>query len=1163
MVAAVGLNAVSLDDKYALDRGRVYLTGTQALVRLPMIQRQRDMEAGLNTACFVSGYRGSPLGGCDLALWSARKFLKKNHIHFRAGINEELAATAVWGSQQTGLFPGARYDGVFAIWYGKGPGVDRSGDVFKHGNNAGSSPNGGVLLLAGDDHTCKSSTLAHQSEYAFMDAMIPVLNPSNVQDILDLGVYGWALSRFAGCWTAMKTIAETMDSSASVTVDPGRVSIVTPNDFDMPQGGLNIRWPDQPLDQEMRLHKYKLYAALAFARANNLNRTVIDSPKRRFGIVTSGKSYLDVMQALEDLGIDAAHAADIGLTVYKVGMTWPLEREGMRRFAEGLEEILVVEEKRAVVENQLKEQLYNWREDVRPRVIGKFDEERNWILPSTDELTPARIARVIAARIARFHTSERIDRRLAFLAEKEKALAVERPQIKRIPYFCSGCPHNTSTKVPEGSRALAGIGCHYMAQWMDRSTATFTQMGGEGVPWVGQAPFTDEKHVFANLGDGTYIHSGILAVRMSVAAGVNITYKLLYNDAVAMTGGQRNDAKFDVAGITHQLYGEGVKRVVVVSDEPDKYPAGADFAQGVTVHHRDELDGLQKSLREIPGVTAIVYDQTCAAEKRRRRKRGLMVDPPKRAFINDLVCEGCGDCGVKSNCLSVVPLETEFGRKRAIEQSSCNKDMSCVNGFCPSFVTVHGGALRKPAKLKAGEDGQAALPAPAIPALDKPYGIIVTGVGGTGVVTIGALLGMAAHLEGKGCSVLDMTGLAQKGGAVVSHIRLAARPEDIHAVRVAAGGARLVLGCDLVVAASFDGLAKMERGSTRAVINSHETTTGEFTRNPDLQFPGAAMIDAIAAAVGRDAADFVDATRLATALMGDSIATNPFMLGFAWQRGLVPLAEASLLRAIELNAVAVEANKSAFRWGRRAAHDLASVERAAQPITPLAMARPDIAQTLDQVVERRIAFLTGYQDEGLARRYKDMVVRVQRAESDRAKGMTGLAMAVAKYYFKLLAYKDEYEVARLYADPAFLAKVRANFDGDYKLRFHLAPPIVAPKDPATGEAKKMEFGPWMLSAFRLLAKLKGLRGTAFDVFGHSEERRTERRLIAEYEQTVDALLAALTHDNHALAVEIATLPEHIRGFGHVKARYLAEVKAKEAELMARFRAPAQPRAAAE
>jgi len=1162
----MALAAVSLDDKYRLESGRVFLTGTQALIRLPMIQRQRDVAAGLNTACFISGYRGSPLGNLDLGLWQAREFVKKNHIHFRAGINEELAATAVWGSQQLGLFEGAKYDGIFSIWYGKGPGVDRAGDAFKHGNAAGSAPHGGVLCLAGDDHTCKSSTLAHQSEYAFMDAMIPVLNPANVQDILDLGVYGWAMSRYSGGWAAMKTIAEIMDSSASVSIDPTRVEIKIPTDFEKPEGGLNIRWPDAPLDQEYRLHKYKLYAALAFCRANKLNRVMIDGgSKARFGIATAGKSYLDVMQALEDLGIDEKHAAEIGLRVYKIGMTWPLEREGVRHFAEGLEEILVVEEKRAVIENQLKEQLYNWREDVRPRVIGKFDEKGEWILPSNDELTPARIARVIAARIARFYTSDRIQRRLAFLNEKEKALAEPRPNLKRVPYFCSGCPHNTSTKVPEGSRALAGIGCHYMAQWMDRSTATFTQMGGEGVTWVGQAPFTDTPHVFANIGDGTYIHSGILAIRQAVAAGVNMTYKLLYNDAVAMTGGQRHDANFDVAGITHQLYGEGVKKVIVVSDEPEKYPIGADFAQGVTVHHRDDLDRLQKEMREIKGVTAIVYDQTCAAEKRRRRKRGIMVDPPKRAFINDLVCEGCGDCGVKSNCLSVVPLETEFGRKRAIDQSSCNKDMSCVNGFCPSFVTVHGGGVRKPEKLKPTGDGAsfAELPMPALPTLEQPYGILVTGVGGTGVVTIGALLGMAAHLEGKGGSVLNMTGQAQKGGSVLSHIRIAARPEDIHAVRVAAGGARLVLGCDMMVAAGYEGLAKMERGTTHAVINNHETTTGDFTRMPDLKIPGHEMEQAIVAAVGKTAADFVDATRLATALLGDSIATNLFMLGFAFQRGTVPVSEEAILRAIELNAVAVQSNKNAFLWGRRAAHDLDAVERAAKPVTPIALAKADVATTLEDVTERRIRFLTDYQDAAYARRYKDLVVKVQKAESERAKGMSGLALSVARYYFKLLAYKDEYEVARLYADPAFLQKLKANFEGDYQIRFHLAPPMIAPKDLQTGEAKKMAFGAWMLPAFRVLAKLKGLRGTAFDIFGRTEERRMERQLIQDYEKTVDELLAKLTHDNHALAVEIASVPEHIRGYGHVKLRHLKEAKAREDALLARFRQPAQPRQAAE
>src|SRR5216683_2936970 len=707
----MALAAVTLDDKYIVESGRIFLTGIQALVRLPMMQRARDVAASFNTACFISGYRGSPLGGFDQALWSAQRFLDKSHIKFQPGVNEDLGATAVWGSQQVGLFPGATYDGVFAMWYGKGPGVDRSGDVFKHGNAAGTAPKGGVLLLAGDDHACKSSTLPHQPEYAFMDASIPVLNPAGVQDILDFGLYGWAMSRYSGCWIALKTIAETVDSSASVFVDPARVGLVFPTDFEMPPGGLNIRWPDAPLEQEFRLHKYKLYATLAFARANKLDKIVLDGPKARIGIVTTGKSYLDVRQAFDDLGIDEAHAAEIGIRLYKVGMSWPLEREGIRHFAEGLEEILVIEEKRAVIENQFKEQLYNWREDVRPRVIGKFDDNRNWILPSNGELTPAQIARVIAGRIARFHTSPRIAERLAFLEAKERQLGGNVIPFSRTPYFCSGCPHNTSTKVPEGSRAVAGIGCHYMATWMDRSTDTFTQMGGEGVPWIGQAPFTETPHIFANLGDGTYYHSGILAIRAAIAAGVNITYKILYNDAVAMTGGQPVDGPISPALIAQQVAAEGVKKIVVVSDEPTKYPSGY-FASGIEIHHRDELDRVQRDLRDTAGCTILLYDQTCAAEKRRRRKRGKYPDPAKRVVINELVCEGCGDCGVKSNCVSVAPVETEFGRKRTIDQNSCNKDFSCVNGFCPSFVTVVGGNLRKPQKVASGDFP--ALPEPTL-----------------------------------------------------------------------------------------------------------------------------------------------------------------------------------------------------------------------------------------------------------------------------------------------------------------------------------------------------------------------------------------------------------------------------------------------------------------
>ena len=1158
--------AVSLDDKYALESGRVYLTGTQALVRLPMIQRQRDAAAGLDTAAYVTGYRGSPLGALDQQMQRARPFLERNDIVFRAGVNEDMAATAVWGTQQLNLYPDAKKQGVFAMWYGKGPGVDRSGDVFKHGNLAGTSPHGGVLLLAGDDHTCKSSTTAHQSEYAFVDAMIPVLNPAGVQEFLDLGIYGWAMSRYSGCWVAYKTVAETVDSSASVHIDPNRVQINLPTDFAMPEGGLNIRWPDEFLAQEERLHRHKLYAALAFARANRLDKTVIDSPRKRLGIVTTGKSYLDVRQALDDLGISEEMAVDIGISIYKVAMPWPLEREGMRAFAEGMEEILVVEEKRALMENQLKEQLYNWRPDVRPRVVGKFDEAGDWVLPSAGELTPAQIARVIAKRLAQWHSSDTIEQRLSFLEAKEASMAQQPPGAKRIPYFCSGCPHNSSTKVPEGSRALAGIGCHFMALWMDRDTQTFTHMGGEGVTWVGQAPFSGTEHVFVNLGDGTYYHSGYMAIRQAVAANVNITYKILFNDAVAMTGGQQVDGPLTVPAITRQVEAEGVKRIVVVSDEPEKYPTGAPFAHGVSIHHRDELDKVQRDLREFPGVSVLVYDQTCAAEKRRRRKRGTFPDPARRVMINEAVCEGCGDCSVKSNCLSVVPVETEFGRKRAIDQSSCNKDFSCLGGFCPSFVTVEGGRLRAPDKdtpagAETAFDG-VELPEPVLPDLDNPYGILVTGVGGTGVVTIGALLGMAAHIEGKGVSVLDMTGLAQKGGAVISHVRIGQAPEDLHAVRIAAGSADLVIGCDLVVAAGTDAVARMQSGQTRAVINSHETVTGDFTRDPDFDMNAPEMRRTIQVAVGETAADFVAGTRYATALLGDSIATNLFMLGYAWQKGLIPVSGAAIDQAIELNAVAVDFNRGAFLWGRRAAVDEPRVARAAEPVTPLRLKAPDIATTLEDMVERRIRFLADYQNEAYARRYKDLVVRVQKAEGEKAKGQVGLAGAVARYYYKLLAYKDEYEVARLYTDGQFARKLADQFEGDYKLKFHMAPPLFAKRDPETGELQKQEFGPWMMAAFRLLASMKFLRGTAFDPFGRSAERKRERALIAEYEAVIGEICDGLNRNNHDLAVAIASIPEHIRGYGHVKDEHLAKAKAEEAALLRAFRDPNAPRAQA-
>ena len=1160
--SAVALRAVSLDDKYEVATGRIFVTGVQALVRLLILQRQRDRAAGLNTAGFVSGYRGSPLGGLDQALWKAQKFLERSDIKFQPGLNEDLAATALWGTQQVTMYPGATVDGVFGMWYGKGPGVDRCGDVFKHANFAGTSKHGGVLVLAGDDHAAKSSTIPHQSDHQFSAAMMPVLYPSSVQEIVDLGLHGWAMSRYSGCWVGFKCVSDTVESSASISIDPDRVKITVPDDFPLPPDGVSIRWPDAFLATEARMQDYKVYAALHYCRVNQLNRIVIDPPRPRLGIITSGKSYLDVRQALDDLGLDERKCAELGIRVFKVAMPWPLEPEGVRHFAEGLEEILVVEEKRQVVEYQLKEQLYNWRDDVRPRVVGKFDEKGewmrphgDWLLPATSELTPAMIARVIAQRIERLGlTPSEADQRqmaarVAWINAKEAALAKPKISLARQPYFCSGCPHNTSTNVPEGSRATAGIGCHVMSIWMDRKTSTYTHMGGEGVPWIGQAPFTEEKHIFANLGDGTYYHSGILAIRAAVAAGVNITYKILYNDAVAMTGGQPFDGPLSPQDIARQVAAEGVSKIVVVSDDPEKYPGGY-FAPEIEIHHRDDLDAVQRTLRDTPGTTILLYDQTCAAEKRRRRKRGTFPDPQKRVFINELVCEGCGDCGVKSNCVSVAPVETEFGRKRAIDQSSCNKDYSCVNGFCPSFVTIEGGQVRKPPKAAAVDFSL--LPAPVLPATHEPYGVLVTGIGGTGVVTIGALLGMAAHLEGKGVSVLDMTGLAQKNGAVVSHVRIADAPEQLHATRIAAGEAKLVLACDILTGVGNEALAKMQKGVTRALVNTALVMPAQFTRDPDLRFPTGSMEQEIKDAVGPGEAEFLDATKLATGLMGDSIATNLFMVGYAFQRGLLPVSEASILKAIELNGAAIESNTQSFKWGRLAAVDGARVAAAALPPA----AKPDsqrLSETLDEVIARRVAFLTDYQDTAYAKRYSDLVARVRSIEAQKQPGATDLTEAVARYYFKLLAIKDEYEVARLYAETDFLQRVAAQFEGDYKLRFWLAPPATNKPDGKSGEARKTKYGPWMMPVFRVLAKLRRLRGGALDVFGRTAERRMERQLIVDYEKLVDELIGALGPQNYELAVSLASVPEYIRGYGHVKERHLKDAKAREAALLERFR----------
>jgi len=1165
----MALAEVSLDDKYVLDRGRIFLTGVQALVRLPLIQRRRDLALGKNTGCFISGYRGSPLGGYDQQLWRAGKLLKQHHVHFQPGVNEELAATAVWGSQQPNLFAGANHDGVFGIWYGKGPGVDRSGDVFKHANFAGTSPWGGVLAIAGDDHVAKSSTVPHQSEFAFLDASMPVLNPAGVQDTLDFGLLGFAMSRFAGCWVGFKTTAEIMDSSASVEADANALRIVVP-EFAMPPGGLHIRWPDPWLEQEERLQNWKLPAVAAFARANVIDRIVIDTPKPRLVIVTTGKSYLDVRQALDDLGIDAALASDIGLRVFKVGMPWPLEPEGTRAACAGAERVLVVEEKRSLIEWQLKEQLYDLPEGHRPRIEGKHDEAGRQLFRANGELNATEVALAIADRVLAFADVERVKARRALIAQRVEGGKAKPSEFQRTPYFCSGCPHNTSTRVPDGSRAVAGIGCHFMAAWMpERTTETFTQMGGEGASWIGQAPFTDTPHIFANLGDGTYNHSGSMAIRMAVASKVTITYKILFNDAVAMTGGQPSDNGLTPWIIAQQVAAEGVARVDVVTDDPDKYPAGDIWPKGTRIHHRDDLDEVQRELREIAGVSVLIYDQTCAAEKRRRRKRGTMEDPNRRVFINEAVCEGCGDCGVKSNCVSVLPVETEFGRKRQIDQSSCNKDFSCVKGFCPSFVDVIGGKVRKGSTAApkpaagAAPDVFEVLPEPVLPRLDEPYSILVTGIGGTGVVTIGALLGMAAHLEGKGTSVLDMTGLAQKGGAVLSHVKIAASPEAVHAPRIAAGAADLLLACDIATAASKDGLEAISRDKTRAVVNTHQTMTGRFTQAPDMQFPAESMKSILRAAAGDNSTEFVDAYRIATKLLGDSIAANLFMLGFAWQLGLVPLSRAAIERAIELNGVAVTFNSQAFLWGRRAAHDRDAVERLVEPKPSAASLRPTVADTLEEIVRIRVETLTAYQDAAYAERYRALVDRVAAAERTAAPGKDDLARAVARYAFKLMAIKDEYEVARLYTDGGFERRLREQFEGDFKLRFHLAPPSFAPRDPQTGHLKKLTFGPWMLPVFRVLATLKGLRGGRFDVFGRSEERRMERRLRDEYLATAEEMAGALTAENHATAVELASVPEMIRGFGHVKESHVERAEQRKAALLGQFRNPEAARSAAE
>ncbi len=1141
----------SLGDKYDLSKSRVYVTGPQAMVRLMLVQKLRDERAGLNTAAYISGYRGSPVGGVDQAFQRAAGQLEPKNIKFQSGTNEDLAATALWGTQQAEIRGEGAFDGVFGGFYAKGPGVDRSGDVFRHANAAGTSKNGGVLVFAGDDHGAESSTVPHQSEFALLDAMMPVLHPAGLQELFDYGVLGYALSRFSGCWVGIKCVHDTVESTAVIEAGPDRMKPVIPAGFAIPPGGLNIRAPDDRFDQERRLMVHKREAAVAFAQVNGLNRiTMRGGPKPKIGIVSTGKSYLDVLQALEELGIDEAKAAKIGVRLLKVGMVWPLDHDIVAEFSRGLDLIIVVEEKRLLLETHVREVLFN--EKSRPIVIGKHDEEGRMLFPAYGTLEPNQIAVAIGDRILKRRQWPDIARELAAVKAAMGQGAAEPDLAARVPYFCAGCPHNSSTVLPDGSRGYAGIGCHWMVQFVPgRHTEGATQMGGEGANWIGEAPFSTRKHVFQNLGDGTYNHSGLLAIRATVNSGVNITYKILFNDAVAMTGGQANDGDLSVPKIAQQVRAEGVERIAIVSDEPDKYTSAAIFPPFTSFHHRDDLQSVQREFMEISGTSAIIYDQTCAAEKRRRRKRGAFADPNKRIFINEAVCEGCGDCGVQSNCVAIAPVDTPFGRKRQIDQSACNKDYSCVKGFCPSFVSVEGGELIRGLEVTAEkprlEADISGLPEPAMPALARPWSILVTGIGGTGVVTIGHLLGMAAHIEGKGAAMIDMVGLSQKNGAVVTHLKLAARPEDIAAVRVPAGSADLILGCDLVTSASERILSGASQSQTQAVVNLAEVMPAQFTYNADFRLPGQRMRQKIAERVKPNGLHAIDATRIATALLGDTIAANSFTLGFAFQKGLIPIGAKAIEEAIKLNGAAIKMNLSAFRWGRLAAHDQSEVEKLVAPTKPV-----KAAETLDDIIARNAAILTDYQNDAYAQSYREFVETVRAREA--ALNSTALTLAVARYLFKLMAYKDEYEVARLYTDGKFAEAVGKRFKGG-AISYYLAPPLFARIDPTTGHPRKIKFGPWMMNAFKLLASLRGLRGTAFDIFGRTAERKTERALIGAYRDTVEHLMAGLRADNLATAVEIAEVPEHIRGYGHVKARHLVEAKSREAKLLEQFASP--------
>jgi indolepyruvate ferredoxin oxidoreductase len=1152
--------AVALEDKYTANSGDVYMSSVQALVRLPMMQRQRDVVAGLNTAGFITGYRGSPIGTYDFSLWAAKKHLEKNHIRFLPGVNEELAAAAIKGTQWLDRYPKKTYDGIFSLWYGKHLGVERACEALKIGNYDGSDKYGGVLVVGADDIGGKSSITAAESDHVFIAGMLPILSPTDTQEYLDYGLYGWALSRYSGLWVGFKAVTDTIELTKTVDVDLNRVKIVLPTNFEMPPGGLNSRNGDYyPLPMERRLVDFKLPAAKAFAKANGLDRTIFDGERRELGIISAGKAYLDVREALRELGIDAARAGAMGIRLYKVGMVWPLDTDTARDFCRGHKEVLVVEEKRPVIEEQLAYALYHDPAAQRPRITGKTDELGNTLKPAHGELSVNFAVDIIARRVEALGLADTVlKERIANIRSRRASVTqLQTTNLIRTAYFCSGCPHNTSTRTIEGSMAFTGVGCYGLVPMLmpDRKTEWAAQMGAEGTLWVGLHAFLDIPHAFQNLGDGTYFHSGILAVRQSVAAKVNMTYKMLYNDAVAMTGGQPIDGQLSVEDMANQLYWEGVRPIVIVTDEPDKYPDTVRWPLGTTIRHRKELELVQQELQQVKGVSALIYDQTCAAEKRRRRKRNTFPNPPKRVFINQDVCEGCGDCNKKSNCMSVQPLDTEFGRKRKIDQSNCNKDFSCQDGFCPSFVSVHGGSPRKGEAASAPDDLSkmfAALPTPGMAPITEAYNVLITGIGGTGVLTVGSILGMAAHLDGKACSVMDITGMAQKGGSVVTHLRVGANKDSLFATRLWEQSADLVIGCDLVVTTSAATLDLVRGATAHIVVNSDVVPTAQFQSNQTLDLSQDRLLKVLAQRVSSERVSPVAATSAAVRLIGDSIATNVFMLGFAIQKGLMPIALSAIEEAVRLNGVAIEQNLHALNWGRLAAHDAKRFATLVEEAAGDEKGEEPVSQTLEQGIAKRVAHLTNYQNAAYAKSYTDFVEKVRQAENARTPGAVTVTQAVATYLSKLMSYKDEYEVARLYTNGDFQRRLKQQFDGNYKLNFHLSPPLFNPKDHATGEPRKVSFGPWMFTVFKVLAGLRGLRGTPLDVFGYLGDRRTERHLIGEYRQTVESVLPVLNSTNAALVTRIAALPEMIKGYGHVKDENLKLYQQELAKLLASF-----------